>query len=83
MAWIGRPKKYNSAVEKMKAYREAKKKQGAVRIDCYIPYKYAAMMNIVRQNTKAIVSSWPRTLKNLEAHFIKCLNMSNYNTLFM
>ena len=56
MTWKGRPKKYNSAVEKMKAYREAKKKQGAVRIDCYIPSKYAAMMNIVRQNTEASVS---------------------------
>ena len=56
MAWIGKPKNYNSAADKMEAYREAKKKQGAVRIDCYIPYKYAAMINIVRQNTKASVS---------------------------
>ena len=56
MAWIGRPKKYDSAAEKMKAYRESKKQQGAVRIDCYIPSKYAAMMNIVRQNAKASVS---------------------------
>ena len=56
MAWIGRPKKYNSAVEKMKAYRESKKRQGAVRIDCYIPSKYAAMMSIVRHRTEESVS---------------------------
>ena len=40
MAWIGRPRMYNSATEKMKAYREAKKQRGAVRLDCYLPSVY-------------------------------------------
>ena len=56
MAKIGRPRMYKSATEKMKAYRESKKRQGAVRIDCYIPSKYAAMMSIVRHRTEESVS---------------------------
>lgn len=56
MAWTGRPKKYHSAIEKIKLRRESTKRQGALRIDCYIPFRYAAMMSIARHSTEESVS---------------------------
>ena len=41
----GRPRLYNSVSEKMKAYREAKKQGGAVRVGCYMPIEYKELLS--------------------------------------
>ena len=51
MAKIGRPRMYNSATEKMKAYRESKKRGGAVRLDCYLPSEYREQLVDVCKET--------------------------------
>ena len=51
MAKIGRPRMYNSATEKMKAYRESKKQGGAVRLDCYLPSEYREQLIEVCRET--------------------------------
>lgn len=40
----GRPRRYASVSEKMKAYREAKKLGGTVRIGCYLPEEYKDLL---------------------------------------
>ena len=45
MADRGRPRKYASVSEKLKAYRESKKQGGAVRIGCYLSQEYKDLLD--------------------------------------
>lgn len=44
MAKRGRPRIYASEKEKLKAYRESKKRGGSVRMGCYLPLEYKKLL---------------------------------------
>ena len=51
MARRGRPRRYASDNEKLKAYRDAKKAGGAVRVGCYLPLEYKDLLKKFCQET--------------------------------
>ena len=51
MARRGRPRRYASDSDKLKAYRESKKLGGAVRVGCYLPLEYRDLLKKFCQET--------------------------------
>ena len=56
MAKRGRPRRYTSDKEKMKAYRDLKKHGGAVRVGCYLPVEYRDLLKKFCQETNYTMS---------------------------
>ena len=52
----GRPRRYASDNEKMKAYRESKKAGGAVRVGCYLPLEYKVLLKKLCQESNCTMS---------------------------